>query len=76
MLKKKKTEQSLQDELARAQQQLSALKQSYQDLQFSYNRSSCKEQELNSQVEELRIQKGEAESKAKVLVVSLRLRDP
>ena len=71
MMKKKKTEQSLQDELAQAQQQLSAMKEAYQELQFNYNRSCCKEQELNNQMKELRIEKEEAESKAKVLVVSL-----
>ena len=71
MLKKKKTEQSLQDELAQAQQQMSAKQEENKELQFIYNRSCCKEQELNNQMKELRIEKEEAESKAKVLVVSL-----
>ena len=44
MLKKKRTDQSLAEELRRSNQQLTTLKKEHTELEFRYNRTRCREQ--------------------------------
>lgn len=68
MLKKKKTEEVLKEELKCASQQLAALKQSFEELQFAFNRSRCREEELKGEVQQLAAEKTDSERRAQLLV--------
>ena len=74
MLKKKRTDQSLAEELRRSNQQLTTLKKEHTELEFRYNRTRCREQELQEQLCEERIEKTELEKKM-ALIVGMRFGD-
>ena len=68
MLKKKRTDQSLTEELRRSNQQLTTLKKEHTELEFQYNRTRCREQELQEKLSEERIEKIELEKKMALIV--------
>lgn len=70
MLKKKRTDKSLTEELSRRNQELDTLKKEHMELEFSYNRTRCREQELQEQLKEERIEKAEIEKKLALIVIN------
>ena len=70
MLKKKRTDKSLTEELSRRNQELDTLKKEHMELEFSYNRTRCREQELQEQLKEVRIEKAEIEKRWALIVIN------
>ena len=68
MLKKKKNEKSLEEKVESLTKQIAEMKSSYDELQFTYNKSRCHEQELIEQSKVAQKEKKEMEEKIRTMV--------
>ena len=66
--KKKKNEKSLEEKVASLTKQIAEMKSSYDELQFTYNKSRCHEQELIEQSKTAQKEKKEMEEKLRAMV--------
>lgn len=65
---KKKTDKATQQQLDQVKQQLDQLRKAHSELEVCYNRSCCREQDLQEQLQQQTIEKEEAERKLSLLV--------
>lgn len=68
MLKKKKNEKTLEEKVESLTKQIAEMKSSYDELQFTYNKSRCHEQELIEQSKVAQKEKKEMEEKIRAMV--------
>ena len=69
MLKKKRNEKMLEEEIESLKKQLNEVKTNFDELQISYNKSRCHEQELVEQSKVNQAEKKELEKKLESMVI-------
>ena len=69
MLKKKRNEKMLEEEIESLKKQLNEVKTNFDELQISYNKSRCHEQELVEQSKVNQAEKKELEKKLQSMVI-------
>ena len=69
MLKKKRKEKMLEEEIDSLKKQLNEVKTNFDELQISYNKSRCHEQELVEQSKVNQAEKKELEKKLESMVI-------
>ena len=71
MLKKKRNEKMLEEEIESLKKQLNEVKTNFDELQISYNKSRCHEQELVEQSKVNQTEKKELEKKLESMVITV-----
>ena len=69
MLKKKRNEKMLEEEIESLKKQLNEVKTNFDELQISYNKSRCHEQEVVEQSKVNQAEKKELEKKLESMVI-------